>query len=45
VKTVVVEPGDVLDYRQLELGARAPDAVGDQSVLKESTKLSAIALS
>ena len=26
----VVEPADVLDDRELELGARAPDAVGDQ---------------
>jgi len=26
----MVEPADVFDHRQLELGARAPGAVGDQ---------------
>jgi hypothetical protein len=30
VQTIVVEPADVLDARQLELRAAAPDAVGDQ---------------
>lgn len=43
MEAVVVEPGDVFDDGQLELGARAPDAIS--SVLKVSTKLSAIALS
>ncbi len=28
-----VEPGDVLDDGELELRARAPDAIGDQLVL------------
>jgi hypothetical protein len=30
VQTVVVEPGDVLDDRELQMAAGAPDAVGDQ---------------
>lgn len=30
MQAVVVEPGDVLDDGRLELGARAPGAVGDQ---------------
>jgi len=30
VQAVVVEPGYVLDDGELELGARAPHAVGDQ---------------
>ena len=30
VQPVVVEPADVLDDGELELGAGAPDAVGDQ---------------
>ena len=47
VQTRRVEPADVFDDRELELGAGLPDAVGDLlgSVLKESTKLSAMALS
>ncbi len=30
MKARVVEPADVFDDRELKLGARAPDAVGDQ---------------
>ena len=30
METLVVEPGNVLDDRELELAARAPDAVTDQ---------------
>jgi hypothetical protein len=30
VQALVVEPGDVFDDGQLQLGARVPDAVGDQ---------------
>jgi hypothetical protein len=30
VEALVVEPGDVLDDGELELGAGAPDAVADQ---------------
>jgi hypothetical protein len=30
VEAFVVEPGDVLDDRELELGDRLPDAVADQ---------------
>jgi len=30
VQAAVVEPGDVLDDRELQLAAGAPDAVGDQ---------------
>jgi hypothetical protein len=30
VETLVVEPGDVFDDREFELGAAAPDAVSDQ---------------
>jgi hypothetical protein len=40
----VVESSDVRHDGELELRAGAPDAVGDQSVLRESTKLSARAL-
>jgi hypothetical protein len=45
VQLLVVEPADVFDDGQLELGAGAPNAVGDELVLKLSTKLSAMALS
>ena len=30
VEALVVEPGDVLDDGEFELGSRAPDAVADQ---------------
>jgi hypothetical protein len=43
VQAAVVEPGDVLDDRELQLAAGAPDAV-ISSVLKLSTKLSAMLL-
>ena len=45
VEAVVVEPADPFDDRELELGPGAPDTVGHQLGLEESTKLSASALS
>lgn len=30
VQAVVIEPSEILDDRELKLGARAPDAIGDQ---------------
>jgi hypothetical protein len=45
VQPAVVEPAEVLDDRELDLVAGAPDAIADQPVLIVSTKLSASALS
>ena len=45
MQSVVVKPADVLDDGEFELGSGEPQAVGDQLVLKLSTKLSASALS
>jgi tetratricopeptide (TPR) repeat protein len=40
VQTVVVEPGDVLDDRELQMAAGAPDAVGDQLGLERCRRSS-----
>jgi len=45
VQALVVQPADVLDDRQLELAAAAPDSVGDQLGLEATTNDSASALS
>jgi integrase len=39
VEAVVVEPGYVLDDGQLELGARAPRAIGDQQLVMHIDRL------
>jgi hypothetical protein len=45
VRAVGVKPDDPFDDREFELGLGVPDAVEISSVLKVSTKLSAIELS
>jgi hypothetical protein len=45
VQALVVEPGDVFDDGQLQLGTRAPDPVGDQLGLEGVVSVTGKALS